>query len=125
MRVKPSFKGMSHKKEKGVAILSRRPEPLRGSRFAYKTTLKPGSRNEMCPAQTRQHPAQPSSLTAPAACSTTYLLLSQRKCAIFPVGTQHGGAMKQQTDVLHGTLVLMVLTTLIRRFFEAKPEHLS
>jgi PadR family transcriptional regulator, regulatory protein PadR len=47
-----------------------------------------------------------------AVCSTTYLLLSQWKCAIFPVGNQHGSAMKQKTDVLQGTLALMVLKTL-------------
>src|SRR5690348_151577 len=43
---------------------------------------------------------------------TLYLLLSQRKCAIFPVGTQHGGAMKPKADVRQGTLALMVLKTL-------------
>src|SRR6202521_4457893 len=48
----------------------------------------------------------------PAACPTTYLLFSQRKCAILPVGNQNGGAMKQKTDVLQGTLALMVLKTL-------------
>jgi len=48
----------------------------------------------------------------------TYLLLSQRRCAIFPVGNQNGGAMKQtlvmkqKADVLQGTLALMVLKTL-------------
>ena len=42
----------------------------------------------------------------------THLLLSQRKCDIFPVGNQNGGAMKQKTDVLQGTLALMVLKTL-------------
>jgi hypothetical protein len=47
-----------------------------------------------------------------AACSTTYLLLSKRKCANLPVGNQHGGAMKQETDVLQGTLALMVLKNL-------------
>ena len=41
-----------------------------------------------------------------------YLLLSQRKCAIFPVGNQNGDTMKQKTDVLQGTLALMVLKTL-------------
>jgi PadR family transcriptional regulator, regulatory protein PadR len=45
-------------------------------------------------------------------CLTTYLLLSQRKCVILPVGNQNGGAMKQKTDVLQGTLALMVLKTL-------------
>jgi transcriptional regulator len=44
--------------------------------------------------------------------STTFLLFSQRKCAILPVGNQNGGAMKQKTDVLQGTLALMVLKTL-------------
>ena len=42
----------------------------------------------------------------------THLLFSQRKCGIFPVGNQNGGAMKQKTDVLQGTLALMVLKTL-------------
>jgi PadR family transcriptional regulator len=41
-----------------------------------------------------------------------YLLLSQRKYAILPVVNQHGGAMKQKSDVLQGTLALMVLKTL-------------
>jgi len=40
------------------------------------------------------------------------LLLSQRKYAILPVGNQNEGAMKQQVDVLQGTLALMVLKTL-------------
>src|SRR5947209_8417434 len=44
--------------------------------------------------------------------STTFLLFSQRKCAILPVGNQNEGAMKQKTDVLQGTLALMVLKTL-------------
>jgi PadR family transcriptional regulator PadR len=39
-------------------------------------------------------------------------LLSQRKCAIVPVGNQNGGGMKQKTDVQQGTLALMVLKTL-------------
>jgi len=50
-----------------------------------------------------------------AACSTTYLLLSQRNCGIFLLETKmapNGGAMKQKTDVLQGTLALMVLKTL-------------
>src|SRR5260370_35561549 len=42
----------------------------------------------------------------------TYLLLSQRKCGTLPVGNQNGGVMKQKTDVLQGTLALMVLKTL-------------
>ena len=42
----------------------------------------------------------------------THLLFSQRKCATLSVGNQHGGAMKQKTDVLQGTLALMVLKTL-------------
>jgi PadR family transcriptional regulator PadR len=42
----------------------------------------------------------------------THLLLSQRKRVILPVGNQNGGAMKQKTDVLQGTLALMVLKTL-------------
>jgi PadR family transcriptional regulator PadR len=41
-----------------------------------------------------------------------YLLLSQRSCGTFPVGKQHGGTMKQKSDVLQGTLALMVLKTL-------------
>src|SRR5260370_24657256 len=44
--------------------------------------------------------------------STIVLLLSQRRRGILPVGTQHGGAMKQKTDVLQGTLALMGLKTL-------------
>jgi PadR family transcriptional regulator, regulatory protein PadR len=40
------------------------------------------------------------------------LLLSHRKCAILPVGNQNGGGMKEKTDVLQGTLALMVLKTL-------------
>jgi len=48
--------------------------------------------------------------TAPG--SKTYLLFSQRKCVTLPVGNQDGGAMKQKTDVLQGTLALMVLKTL-------------
>ena len=44
--------------------------------------------------------------------SKNYLLLSQRKDAILSVGNQHGGAMRQRTDVLQGTLALMVLKTL-------------
>jgi PadR family transcriptional regulator, regulatory protein PadR len=43
---------------------------------------------------------------------TTYLLFSQRKCGTLPVGNQNGRAMKQKTDVLQGTLALMVLKTL-------------
>src|ERR1700675_3873180 len=50
--------------------------------------------------------------THTAACSTTYLLFSQRSCVIFPVGNQNCDAMKQKTDVLQGTLALMVLKTL-------------
>jgi transcriptional regulator len=45
-------------------------------------------------------------------CSTSYLLLSQRKRGILPVGNQKGGAMKEKTGVLQGTLALMVLKTL-------------
>ena len=41
-----------------------------------------------------------------------YLLLSQRKYGILPVGNQNGGAMKQKMDVRQGTLALMVLRTL-------------
>src|SRR5215471_1220891 len=40
------------------------------------------------------------------------LLLSQRNCAILPVGNQNEGVMKQKADVLQGTLALMVLKTL-------------
>src|ERR1700692_4054085 len=47
-----------------------------------------------------------------AAGSITFLLFSKRKCDILPVVNQHGGAMKQKTDVLQGTLALMVLKTL-------------
>src|SRR5258708_16307769 len=47
-----------------------------------------------------------------AGCSTIVLLLSQRRRGILPVGTQHGGAMRQKADVLQGTLALMVLKTL-------------
>src|SRR5260370_30841101 len=42
----------------------------------------------------------------------TYLLLSQRKCGTLPVGNQNGGVIKQKTDLLQGTLALMVLNTL-------------
>jgi PadR family transcriptional regulator, regulatory protein PadR len=41
-----------------------------------------------------------------------YLLLSQRKCGILPVGNQKSDAMKQKKDVRKGTLGLMVLRTL-------------
>src|SRR5271155_2729279 len=44
--------------------------------------------------------------------SESHLLLSQRECVILPVGNQNGGAMKEKTDVLQGTLALMVLKTL-------------
>jgi PadR family transcriptional regulator PadR len=44
--------------------------------------------------------------------SEIYLLLSQRKRGILPVGNQNGGDMKQKTDVPQGTLALMVLKTL-------------
>src|ERR1035438_2008340 len=44
--------------------------------------------------------------------SAIYLLPSQRKCAIIPVGNQKGEAMKEKTDVRQGTLGLMVLKTL-------------
>src|SRR5271167_283069 len=50
--------------------------------------------------------------TLKAVCLTIYLLSSQRKCVIVPVGNQNGGFMKQKTDVLQGTLALMVLKTL-------------
>jgi PadR family transcriptional regulator PadR len=46
------------------------------------------------------------------AAGMTFLLFSKRKCGILPVGNQNGGAMKQKTDVLQGTLALMVLKTL-------------
>jgi PadR family transcriptional regulator, regulatory protein PadR len=44
--------------------------------------------------------------------SVTYLLFSQGKCGILSVGNQKGGALKQKTDVLQGTLGLMALKTL-------------
>jgi transcriptional regulator len=44
--------------------------------------------------------------------TANYLLLSQRKYGIVPVGNQNGGAMKQKMDVRQGTLALMVLRTL-------------
>jgi transcriptional regulator len=47
-----------------------------------------------------------------AASTIIYLLLSQRKRTILPVGNQNGGDMKQKADVLQGTLALMVLKTL-------------
>jgi len=49
-----------------------------------------------------------------ARCSTTFLLLSQRKNGILLLETNRytGGAIKQKTDVLQGTLALMVLKTL-------------
>jgi PadR family transcriptional regulator, regulatory protein PadR len=50
--------------------------------------------------------------TARTGMPTRYLLLSQRKCGILPVGNPNGGDMKQKTDVLQGTLALMVLKTL-------------
>jgi PadR family transcriptional regulator PadR len=43
---------------------------------------------------------------------TIHLLFSQRKYVILPVGIQNEGAMKQKSDVLQGTLALMVLKTL-------------
>jgi transcriptional regulator len=42
----------------------------------------------------------------------TYLLLSQRKCAILLLVSKMATPMKQKTDVLQGTLALMVLKTL-------------
>jgi transcriptional regulator len=39
-------------------------------------------------------------------------LFSNRKDGILPVGNANGGTMKQKTDVLQGTLALMVLRTL-------------
>jgi PadR family transcriptional regulator, regulatory protein PadR len=50
--------------------------------------------------------------TIAAAYQTIYLLFSQRNYAILPVGNQNEGPMKQKTDVLQGTLALMVLKTL-------------
>ena len=41
-----------------------------------------------------------------------HLLFSQRNRVTLSVGNQHGGVMKQKTDVLQGTLALMVLKTL-------------
>jgi PadR family transcriptional regulator PadR len=40
------------------------------------------------------------------------LLLSQRNCAMLPVGNPKGSAMKEKQDVRQGTLALMVLKTL-------------
>ena len=40
------------------------------------------------------------------------LLLSQRAHGILPVGNQNDDAMKEKTEVLQGTLALMVLKTL-------------
>jgi PadR family transcriptional regulator PadR len=42
----------------------------------------------------------------------TYLLLPQRKCAILLLVSKMTTPMKQKTDVLQGTLALMVLKTL-------------
>jgi PadR family transcriptional regulator, regulatory protein PadR len=42
----------------------------------------------------------------------TFLLLSQRKCSILPVGNQKVESMSEKPDVLQGTLALMVLKTL-------------
>ena len=42
----------------------------------------------------------------------THLLLSKREYAMLPLGNQKVGNMKQKTDVLQGTLALMVLKTL-------------
>ena len=42
----------------------------------------------------------------------TFLLFSQRKCAIVPVGNQNEGVMNKKTEVQQGTLALMVLKTL-------------
>src|ERR1700681_314790 len=67
------------------------------------------------------HCLSPASFTcevlAPAPCpcgdyALTFLLFSQRNCAILPVGNPNGGVMKQKTDVQQGTLALMVLKTL-------------
>jgi transcriptional regulator len=44
--------------------------------------------------------------------SDHYLLLSQRKGGMLPVGNQKSDAMKQKKDVRQGTLGLMVLRTL-------------
>jgi transcriptional regulator len=41
-----------------------------------------------------------------------YLLLSQRGCGIFLLETNRAVAMKEKTEVLQGTLALMVLKTL-------------
>ena len=40
------------------------------------------------------------------------MLFSQTKYGTLPVGNQNGGAMTQETDVLQGTLAVMVLRTL-------------
>jgi PadR family transcriptional regulator PadR len=55
--------------------------------------------------------------TIAATYQTIYLLFSQRNYAILPVGNQNEARfnkkpMKQKTDVLQGTLALMVLKTL-------------
>jgi len=47
-----------------------------------------------------------------AGCWPRFLLFSQRKCGILSVGNQNDRPMKQKTDVLQGTLALMVLKTL-------------
>jgi transcriptional regulator len=44
--------------------------------------------------------------------TANFLLLSQRKCGIVPVGNQNVRVMKRKTDVQQGTLALMVLRTL-------------
>ena len=69
-------------------------------RDCSKITGKPLLPESSSPRNTQQHAPQ------------TFLLLSQTKCAIVPVGNQHDGAMKQKSDVLQGTLALMVLKTL-------------
>jgi PadR family transcriptional regulator PadR len=57
-----------------------------------------------------QGPDEVRELLAASSQSKTYLLLSQRKCVIFLLETQM--TTKQKTDVLQGTLALMVLKTL-------------
>jgi len=46
------------------------------------------------------------------AAGMTFLLFSKRKCGILPVGNQNFLLQPQKTDVLQGTLALMVLKTL-------------
>jgi PadR family transcriptional regulator, regulatory protein PadR len=77
------------------------------------------AKREFTPSGTRLHCATGASRADRAtaavriatAGSTTHQLLSQRKCVIFMLGTNRA-IMKQKSDVLQGTLALMVLKTL-------------